>query len=124
MSAALTFDVLAALRTLHTIVVAMDLEDQSKRPTEDQYQAALAGAAAVLAKVPAQLAIADYAAYARAMRENDLYACIAIERRHGLQGFAPDAVVEGLSAAARGRDALPAVEAYLSAVRGAAGAFA
>lgn len=114
MSAALTFDVLAALRALHTVAVAMDLEDQWKRPTEAEYQAALAGAAAVLGAVPAQLAIADRAAYAQAMRRNDLHACTQIEQRYGLFGYPPEIVSVGLSAAAAGQDVDVAVTAYLN----------
>lgn len=113
MSAALTFEVLAALRALHAVAVAMDLEDQYKRPTEAEYQAALAGAAAVLGTVPAQLAIADVAAYAQAMRRNDLHACTAIEQRYGLYGYPPEMVSTVLSSVARGQDLDIAVAACL-----------
>jgi predicted transcriptional regulator len=39
----------AALRRLHQVCLDMDLEDQMQRPSEEEYQAAMAGAAAVLA---------------------------------------------------------------------------
>lgn len=113
MSAALTFEVLAALRALHTACVGMDLEVQGKRPTEEQYRAVLAGAASVLGKVPAQLAISDRAAYAQAMRRNDSETCCAIERRYDLFGWPPEVVSVGLSAAAAGQDVEAAVEAHL-----------
>ncbi len=40
----------AALRELHSICLAMDAEDEMKRPTEHEYQAAMAAAAAALAR--------------------------------------------------------------------------
>ena len=43
-------DLLAALRELHRVCLGMDLENQMERPTEAEYQAAMAGAAAALAK--------------------------------------------------------------------------
>lgn len=39
---------MAALEELHRVCEAMDLENQDERPTEDEYQAAMAEAAAVL----------------------------------------------------------------------------
>jgi len=41
---------LAALRELHSVCVLMDHPDQDSRPTEDEYQAAMAGAARVLGR--------------------------------------------------------------------------
>lgn len=41
---------LAALRELHSVCVLMDHPDQDKRPTEDDYQAAMAGAAKALGR--------------------------------------------------------------------------
>lgn len=41
---------LAALRELHSVCLAMDAEDEMKRPTEAEYQAAMAAAAAALAR--------------------------------------------------------------------------
>ena len=41
---------LAALRELHSVCVLMDHPDQMKRPTEDEYQAAMAGAVRVLGR--------------------------------------------------------------------------
>lgn len=41
---------LAALRELHSVCVLMDHPDQDSRPTEDEYQAAMAGAARVLVR--------------------------------------------------------------------------
>lgn len=38
----------AALHELHRVCHGMDLEDQDARPTEDEYQAAMAAAAAAL----------------------------------------------------------------------------
>lgn len=35
---------LAALRQLHDVCIGMDLENQTERPTEEQYQAAMAAA--------------------------------------------------------------------------------
>lgn len=40
---------LEALRELHSVCVRMDAEFQDARPTEEEYQAAMAGAAAALA---------------------------------------------------------------------------
>jgi len=40
----------AALRELHSVCLAMDAEDEMKRPTEHEYQAAMAAAAAALAR--------------------------------------------------------------------------
>ena len=40
----------AALRELHSVCVLMDHPDQMKRPTEDEYQAAMAGAVRVLGR--------------------------------------------------------------------------
>ena len=40
--------VLTALRTLHTVCERMDAEHDGDRPSEDEYQAAMAGAAAAL----------------------------------------------------------------------------
>lgn len=110
---ALTFEVLATLRKLHTVCVGMDHKVQTKRPTEEQFQEALAEAAAVLAKVPTQLAIHDRTAYAQAMRRNDLHACIAIEKRYDLFGWSPEVVSIGLTAAAEGKDVNAEVEAFL-----------
>ena len=42
---------LEALRELHSVCVRMDAEFQDARPTEEEYQAAMAGAAAALAEV-------------------------------------------------------------------------
>lgn len=41
-------EVTTALRTLHTVCERMDSEHDRDRPTEDEYQAAMAGAAAAL----------------------------------------------------------------------------
>ena len=41
---------LSALRELHSVCVLMDHPDQDSRPTEDEYQAAMAGAARVLGR--------------------------------------------------------------------------
>ena len=41
---------LAALRELHSVCVLMDHPDQDKRPTEDEYQAAMAAAARELGR--------------------------------------------------------------------------
>ena len=41
---------LAALRELHSTCVLMDHPEQDKRPTEDDYQAAMAGAVRVLGR--------------------------------------------------------------------------
>lgn len=41
---------LAALRELHSVCVLMDHPDQDSRPTEDEYQSAMAGAARVLGR--------------------------------------------------------------------------
>ena len=43
-------DLLHALQRLHAVCVAMDLDNQQERPTEDEYQAAMALAAAAIAK--------------------------------------------------------------------------
>ncbi len=40
----------AALSGLHRVCLAMDLEDEAKRPTEDEYQAALSAAAVQLGR--------------------------------------------------------------------------
>lgn len=40
----------SALRELHSICLAMDAEDEMKRPTEAEYQHAMAAAAAALAR--------------------------------------------------------------------------
>ena len=40
----------AALRELHSVCLAMDAEDEMQRPTEHEYQAAMAAAAAALAR--------------------------------------------------------------------------
>ena len=40
--------ILIALQTLHTVCLAMDLENQMERPTEAEYQAAMAQAAAAI----------------------------------------------------------------------------
>lgn len=40
----------SALRELHSVCLAMDAEDEMKRPTEGEYQAAMAAAAAALAR--------------------------------------------------------------------------
>ena len=106
MSAALTFEALAALRALLPFAKA----GRAGGPDE---AAAIAEAEAVLADVPAQLAISDRAAYANAMRRNDLNACIAIEQRYGLFGYDPETVSVGLLAAAAGRDVALAVTAHL-----------
>lgn len=39
---------LGALLKLHRVCVAMDLKNQMERPTEEEYQAAIAGAAAAI----------------------------------------------------------------------------
>lgn len=113
MSAALTFEALAALRDLHQVCTGMEAEHDGDKPTEEQYQATVAAAAAVLAKVTAQLAIADSVAYGAAMRRDDLNACIAIERRWGLFGYPPEMVSTVLSAVAAGQDLDIAITAYL-----------
>lgn len=41
---------LAALRELHSVCVLMDHPDQMQRPTEDEYQAAMAAAAQLLGR--------------------------------------------------------------------------
>lgn len=41
-------DLLQTLQTLHAVCLAMDLEDQMTRPTEAEYQAAMAQAAAAI----------------------------------------------------------------------------
>jgi hypothetical protein len=41
---------LAALRELHSTCILMDHPDEMKRPTEDEYQAAMAGAVRVLGR--------------------------------------------------------------------------
>lgn len=43
--------VVAALRALHANMLGQDLEDQSARPTEEEYQACMREAAAALAEV-------------------------------------------------------------------------
>lgn len=40
----------SALRELHSVCLAMDAEDEMKRPTEAEYQHAMAAAAAALAR--------------------------------------------------------------------------
>ena len=40
----------SALRELHSVCIQMDAEDQMQRPTETEYQAAMAAAAAALAR--------------------------------------------------------------------------
>ena len=40
----------AALRELHSVCLLMDHPDQMRRPTEDEYQAAMAGAARELGR--------------------------------------------------------------------------
>lgn len=47
-------DLLAALRELHRVCVAMDHPDQMQRPEEEEYLAAVAGAAAALQLVDGQ----------------------------------------------------------------------
>ena len=46
-------DLLAALRELHTLCVRMDAEGEAARPSEQEYQATLAGAKRALAKAEA-----------------------------------------------------------------------
>ena len=46
--------VVAALRALHANMLGQDLEDQHTRPSEDEYQACMREAAAVLAEVAEQ----------------------------------------------------------------------
>jgi hypothetical protein len=41
---------LSVLRELHSVCVLMDAEDQMQRPTEDEYQAAMAAAAQLLGR--------------------------------------------------------------------------
>lgn len=41
---------LSALRELHSVCVLMDHPDQDSRPTEEEYQVAMAGAARVLGR--------------------------------------------------------------------------
>jgi hypothetical protein len=48
-----------------------------------------------------------------AMLSGNHVQALAIERRHGLDGYPPDLVSVGLKAAAEGRDALEAVEAHI-----------
>lgn len=106
MSAALTFEVLAALRALLPFAKASRVGG----PDEN---AAIEAAEVVLAEVPAQLAISDRAAYANAMRRDDLNACVSIEKRWGLFGYDPQTVSVGLAAASAGRDVDIAVAAHL-----------
>lgn len=113
MSADLTMEALAALRKLYTLCVWMDHKVESKRPTEAQRQEALAQADAVLATTPAKIAIVDRVAFGVALRRNDLNACIAIARRHGLEGWSNETVMVGLDAAARGQDMNAAIEVHL-----------
>ena len=113
MSAAHTMEVLAALRALYTVCVGTKHAVEDKRPTEEQYQAALDGAEAVLTSAPAQLAIVDRVAFGVALRQNDLYACMAIAKRHDLAGWENETVIVGLDAAARGQDVAAAIEAHL-----------
>lgn len=40
----------SALRELHSVCLAMDAEDEMRRPTEGEYQAAMAAAAAALGR--------------------------------------------------------------------------
>lgn len=107
MSAALTFEVLAALRALVPFAKA-------GRAGGSDEAAAIETAEAVLRKVPAQLAIADVGAYAQALRRDDLNACTAIEKRYDLFGWPPAVVSVGLHAAAQGRDINAAIEAHLN----------
>lgn len=46
---AATPDLLQSLRELHAVCLGMDLENQMERPTEAEYQAAIAQAAAAIA---------------------------------------------------------------------------
>ena len=55
----------------------------------------------------------DRPAYMAAMLSNNTRAALEIERRHGLDGYPPELVSVGLKAAAEGKDALQAVDAYL-----------
>jgi hypothetical protein len=55
----------------------------------------------------------DRPAYMAAMLSGNHVQALAIERRHGLDGYPPDLVSVGLKAAAEGRDALEAVEAHI-----------
>lgn len=41
---------LAALRLLHNVCTCMDLDHEASRPTDDEYQAAMATAEAVIAQ--------------------------------------------------------------------------
>lgn len=55
----------------------------------------------------------DYADYAKAIRQGNFDACVAIEQRHGLYGYPPDLVSIGLSAIANGKDAHEAIEQHI-----------
>lgn len=57
----------------------------------------------------------DLAAYGRAMARFDGHSdCYRIEQKYGLDGYPPELVCVGLRAAAEGRDAHEAVEAYIA----------
>lgn len=47
-------DLLHALQRLHDCMQAQDIDTEAKRPTEDEYQACMAAAAAAIAKATAQ----------------------------------------------------------------------
>lgn len=47
-------ELLKALQRLHACMQAQDLEAEAKRPTEDEYQACMAAAAAAIAKATGQ----------------------------------------------------------------------
>ncbi|MDN8617825.1 hypothetical protein [Variovorax ginsengisoli] len=116
MSAALTFEVLRALKPFTEQHVAENAICHAGLTTMEECSRCgqILRARAVHQKVTAQLAIADQVTYAVAMRRNDLHACTAIERRWDLFGENPETVSVGLAAAAAGRDHLAAVAAHLN----------
>lgn len=56
----------------------------------------------------------DLSDYGRAMVAGNYLLCEVIEKRHGLHGYPPQLVGIGLEAAAAGRDAISAVEAFIN----------
>jgi len=50
--------------------------------------------------------------YARAMASGSHEACLAIERKQGLDGYPPELVSVGLAALEKGQDPYAAIEAY------------
>lgn len=54
--------------------------------------------------VDARRAAKDLEAYGRMLPENQVSGMIAIEQRHGLYGYPPSIVMQGLAAKAEGKD--------------------